>query len=238
METQVRERFFEPSRDARDELERCRRSRVEIDDRVVGRVERTDTRHPGIDGYAAELDEVQQGRKVAAHESALHFALRGDVLDTYAIGYRFGSVLLKEQLAPDTIGRAFEHERAIGDGGQYERGGARIVAHHVTLGYAGVREEQLVEVRHLDGPARCDVERAGAAVVLYGVERGKDGRAARLASGRTTGRASRADRAGAASGHAVSNQERACAVMRSIAAFVAQDVLTNRDRFKTKSSGW
>ena len=53
------ELLLHPARDIDDAIEGRARPRVEIENRVVHRVERTDARVPGIDGDAADLHRIQ-----------------------------------------------------------------------------------------------------------------------------------------------------------------------------------
>src|SRR6185437_9659484 len=116
--TKLIEDLANPQRDAYDHLERSTRSRVEIDDRVVGVIQAANARHPGVERDAAELHEVQERRQIAADKAALRFALSRDVVDPNGLRRIVRRVLLEEQFAVHAIGCSFEDEWTVGNRGQ------------------------------------------------------------------------------------------------------------------------
>src|SRR6266550_1466023 len=143
------------------------RSRIEVDDRVVGVFKRRNARMPRINGDCAQLDSIEQGEEIPTDDSWLLFSTVGPYYlnpDARRRGLR--GFLLVEALTVDSVGEPLENQRPIPDRGKDEVRDARVVTHHVPLGVFLLREENLVEVRDLELFSTAEVEGAISALFL------------------------------------------------------------------------
>src|SRR5437660_5107104 len=102
-----------------DTLERRAWTRIEIDDRVVGELDRLDARVPWIHGDGAELHEIEQRGQVTADETVLCLEpfVRGRG-DSYACRRIRRCLLLIECFSANAIREPLHDERPIHDRGE------------------------------------------------------------------------------------------------------------------------
>src|SRR5207237_6369410 len=105
---------------------------------------------PGVDRDGAELDGVEECKKISSDNPRLLLAAIGFYfLDPDFAGRRLRSLLLVEAFAGNAVGETLEDERAIQNRRKDERGNARVIPHHIPFGVLLLRENYLVKVLRL-----------------------------------------------------------------------------------------
>ena len=105
-----------------------------------------------MQGDRPRVGHVAQ-RLHVVHDEVVDLALgvlRVDALRANPGGGELRGVFLEEGLAGDPVGIAREHERAIPEIGEEQRGDALVVRHQVAFGVAVGGPEHLLEIGQLD----------------------------------------------------------------------------------------
>ena len=144
------QRVPDPPGDVDHGRERHARHGIEVERGVVGVVEGVDAGEPRVLGDDGELGGVEQRQERAADETARHRAVDGQGLHAHAGRHGLRGALLVEALALHAVGEAPHDQRAVGEGGQEQRGDPRVVAHQLALGDACRGPQDLGEVRDLE----------------------------------------------------------------------------------------
>ncbi len=166
------ERGSDVARDDQDVLE-ARAHRVEVEEEVVGRVDRRAPRVERVHLDAAEVRDEQERGEVVHHQVADH-AVLAVVGQDGAAGDPLRRVrrrrLLVEERSRDPVGHPLHRERALAQVRQDQLGDVEVVGEEVALRVALVGPEDLVEVRQaelaavgLHPPCVAALARPGAA---------------------------------------------------------------------------
>src|SRR5687768_17287570 len=167
MQPQLVHDFLCPARDLHYAAKWRTRPGVEVDDAVVGEVERLHSRVPGIHRHGAKLDDVQQRGEISSDNAEVRrSALRMNRLGAYCIG-RIASVLLKERRAGYTVGKSLEYQRPVLHDRQNERSNLDVIPHEVAFGELLRREKNLTEVGHVQGNVLRDLQAGFTTSFLY-----------------------------------------------------------------------
>ncbi len=146
----------------------ARPHRVEIEEEVVGFVDRRASRMQRMELDAAEVRDVEQTGGVLHHEVADHAvaAVLGEhVAARDPVRRVRGRGLLVEEVARDAVGHPFHRERPLGEMGKDQWCDVEVVGDEVALRVALVGPEDLVEVRQAKLTA-VDVHPPGIAALL------------------------------------------------------------------------
>src|SRR5690606_14895780 len=128
--------------------------RVEVEAQFVGVVDVVPAHRPGVEGERAVLGRPHHGALLGgAHLVGAASAGEGDVRGGDPVGHALGGALLVEPLAGDAVGVALEGGGPLAQGAQQAGGDRLVVARHVQLGVAALREEDLVRAGDPHGPA-------------------------------------------------------------------------------------
>src|SRR5438045_7626888 len=136
-----------PTPNLNDTSEVCARSRIQINNRIVGVIQRLNSRVPGVDRDGAELDGVEERKKISSDNPRLLLAAIGfNFLDPDFAGRRLRSLLLVEAFAGNAVGETLEDKRAIQNRRKDERSNARVIPHHIPFGVFLLGAKNLVKV--------------------------------------------------------------------------------------------
>ncbi len=88
---------------------------IEIDEREVGIFERANAAHPGILIDAGQIRQIQQRGAVVANDvvNLVLIVFGKDRLQPHPLGNFVLGVLLEEEVVVDSVGIAFQRERAV-----------------------------------------------------------------------------------------------------------------------------
>src|SRR5690606_7905579 len=103
----------DPPGDLDHAAESSARAGVEVQDRIVGALQRGYARVPGVVRDRAELHRVEERREVTADEPPLVTVAEPDIPDAHTRRHAVGRRLLVERLAVDAVRIAFKDERAV-----------------------------------------------------------------------------------------------------------------------------
>ena len=135
-----------------------RRAGVEVEREHGGGVGVLGQRQRGVQLQVGEVGEPDQGRQVVAEHEVDHAVARPDRLGLHPLRRVRRLLLLVEVARVHAVGIALERERAAAQVGEQHRRHARVVVDHLALGEAGLRVEDLLEVRQAQlAPLDVDV---------------------------------------------------------------------------------
>src|ERR1700694_139230 len=155
MEPETADYFLRPTGHLNDTGKVGARPRIQVDDRIIGELQRLNPRMPWVNRDSPELDRINEGEKVSSDYPPLFFSAVGFYqLDPDLGRGSLRRLLLVEALAVDPIRKSLQDKGAILHDWQDEVRDARVVAHYVALGVLLLREKDLVQV--------CDLERLSA----------------------------------------------------------------------------